>query len=61
MKIWWVLSWDQYYPGSCLSNVDSTWETKEEAEIRVEQIKRGDWCPDYVEVKNVSNLLGIEE
>lgn len=57
MKIWWVLAWDTYYPGSALLNVNSTWETEEDAEIAALKIKD----EDHVRVVNVSDMLGIEE
>lgn len=57
MKIWWVIAYDGYYPGSSLTNVHSTYKTEEEAKQQASKIN--DF--DYVEVINVSPLLGIEQ
>lgn len=64
MKVWWVLTWDQYYPSGGLGNVDSTWVTKEEATARVTELQaaaeKDGWGLDYIEIKNVSDMLGLE-
>lgn len=31
LKVFWVLAWDQYYPGSGLTNVHDTFELEEDA------------------------------
>lgn len=56
MKVFWVLGWDQYYPAAGLGNVLNTFETREEANEYVKTVSG--W--DYVEVEDVSRLLGIE-
>jgi hypothetical protein len=60
MKVWWVLAWSEYYPGGGLHNVDSTWETKEEAEAEA-VIVRARENDDYVQVWNISEMLGVDE
>ena len=59
MKVFWVLAWDQYYPRGRLNNVESTWETREEAEKRVEQLEANPSCYfDYIEIEDISELIG---
>jgi len=58
MKVFWVLAWDQYYPGGRLSNVESTWETWEEAGARVKELEADPKCYfDYIEIEDISDLL----
>lgn len=57
MKVWWVLAWSKYYPCGGLTNVDSTWETKEEAEAEAIKVRERD-VDDYVEVWDISHMLG---
>lgn len=64
MKIWWVLGWYSYYPAGGLGNVIDTFETEEEANAYVSSVKIDNGsgyrsCPDFVEVCDVSSLLGI--
>lgn len=60
LKVWWVLGWEQYYPCGALRNVAATFKTKEEADESAENIRiHGGY--DYVEVENVSRMLGIED
>ena len=59
MKVFWVLTWVQYYPAGDLGNVDSTWETREEAETRVKQLKDDPDCYyDYIKIEDISEMLG---
>ena len=59
MKVFWVLCWDQYYPAGGLRNVESTWETMEEAAKRVIELQDDPHCYyDYIEIQDVSDLLG---
>lgn len=59
MKVFWVLAWDQYYPGGRLNNVESTWATREEAEKRVKELELlPSFYFDYVEIKDVSEMIG---
>lgn len=60
MKVWWVMAWNTYYPGGGLQNVDSTWETKEEAEAQAAMVRERD-NDDFVEVWNISGMLGRSE
>jgi hypothetical protein len=60
MKVWWVLAWSTYYPSGGLLNVDSTWETKEEAEAQAAMVRERD-IDDFVEVRNISGMLGRSE
>lgn len=66
MKVWWVLAWEQYYPNGGLGNVVGTFETKEEADQFAASFKYDygssfEYRPDYVEVENVSEMLGLPE
>lgn len=63
MKVWWVLAWDKYYPKCELGDVLSTHLTEEEAEQFIVDFKArlGEDYYDYMEVTNVSSLLGIVE
>ena len=65
MKVWWVLAWQKYYPSEGLLNVESTWETREEAEAQASALRGGnpkdlDYY-DYVQVRNISDMLGITD
>jgi hypothetical protein len=60
MKVFWVVAWCTYYPGRALTNVQSTHETLEEANEAAKKLVDS-WGFDYVEVKDVSEMLGIEE
>lgn len=60
MKVFWVLAWDQYYPGGRLNNVESTWATFEEAQARAKELKEDPGCYyDYVEIEDVSDMIGV--
>lgn len=59
MKVFWVVAWCTYYPGRGLTNVRSTHETLEEANEAAKKLESL-WEFDYVEVKDVSGMLGIE-
>lgn len=62
MRIYWVLAWNQYYPSGALSDVESTWSTMEEAEARKKQLQDDPECYyDYIDVEDVSDLLGIDD
>jgi len=58
LKTWWVLSWDDYYPGGALYNVNSTHFTEKEARAAAKLLegKRDNVC-----VRDISNMLGIQE
>jgi hypothetical protein len=59
MKVFWVLAWDQYYPGGGLRNVESTWETFEEAQARVNELDADPKCYfDYIEIEDISDMIG---
>ena len=60
MKVFWVVAWCTYYPGRGLTNVRSTHETLEEANEAAKKLESL-WEFDYVEVKDVSEMLGIKE
>lgn len=60
MKVFWVLAWSKYYPDGGLGNVDSQWETLEEAEAAAELLRVGKYEPDYIKIRDVSDMLGIE-
>lgn len=57
MKVFWVLAYDQYYPNGGLSDVAATFATLEEAEEYAKTLSGR----DYVEVHDVSYLLGVKE
>lgn len=65
MKVWWVLAWDHYYPRGGLNNVDSCWETEEEALKRANDLKvngsddSNDFTFDYITVENISRRLWL--
>ncbi len=65
IKVWWVLAWETYYPNPSLGNVDSCWETEEEARARADELlanNADENCIDYVDhvwVKNISEMLGL--
>jgi hypothetical protein len=56
LKIWWVVAWYCYYPDGQLRNVRSTHSSKTEAEAAAANLHA-----DFVEVVDVSNLLGLKE
>lgn len=58
MKIWWVLGWDQYYP--TYDNFKASFETFEEANEYVENIKKSDgyyYIQDHYEIINIEDRL----
>jgi hypothetical protein len=59
MKVFWVIAWCTYYPGSGLTNVQSTHETLEEANEAAKKLNAL-WEFDHVMVEDVSDMLGIE-
>ena len=59
MKVFWVVAWCTYYPCGGLANVQSTHETLEEANEAAKKLESL-WQFDYVKVKDVSEMLGIE-
>ena len=63
MKVYWVLTWNQYYPGGGLSNVHSQHETFEQALEIVEVLKgmHASERPSYIEIEDVSEMLGINK
>ena len=65
MKVFWVLAWEQYYPSGRLGNVYSQHETFEEAQLVADALRRGEPMTsgyfDYVEIEDVSEMLGIKE
>lgn len=58
MKVWWVIGWDDYYPG--VDNFRSSFASKEEAEEwikeEIEKNRSHVEC-DHYEVINISNRL----
>jgi hypothetical protein len=56
MKIWWVLGWDDYYPG--VDNFCSSFLTEDEADAYIEKQKQTRY-PEHqrYEVVNISNRL----
>jgi hypothetical protein len=65
MKVFWVLAWEKYYPSRALNNVYSTHETFEEAQLVADALRRREPMAndyfDYVEIEDVSEMLGIKE
>lgn len=67
MKVWWVLTWDTYYPSGGLGNVRATFETEAEAKDCVDLIRKTDEAQGYdswgenIEIVDVSRRLGIME
>ena len=65
MKVWWVLAWDKYYPAGALGNVDSCWETEEEAMARAKEMRlegtlnSNNYVYDHIQIEDVSERLGI--
>jgi len=55
MKVYWVLGYDQYYPGR--DNFNESFETYEEAEAYVEREKTKDYPRDYYDIINISDRL----
>lgn len=60
MKVFWVLAWSKYYPCGDLGNVNSQWETLEKAEAAAELLRVGEYEHDYIQIRDVSDMLGIE-
>ena len=56
MKVFWVIAYDHYYPDAGLRDVRGTFLTREEAEEYAATLK--DF--DYVEIEDVSEMLGLE-
>ncbi len=58
-KVWWVLTWYDYYPSSGLGNVKRTFSTWTEAQEYVEflQSEKSDTEYDKVEIVNISDYL----
>lgn len=54
MKIWWVLGWDQYYPG--VDNFCASFISKEEAQEWIEN-ERHDHSWDKYTIINISERL----
>lgn len=61
LKVWWVLTWDKYYPEGALRNVYSVHNTEEEANSVAEGLCNRYQPPDYVEVANISNMIGLKD
>jgi len=63
MKVFWVLAWEKYYASGGLNNVYSRHETFEEAEAVANELRRNmeNNHFDYVEIEDVSEMLGIKE
>jgi len=59
MKVWWLLSWESYYPCGSLLNVHSTYSTEQEAiEASKFLLEDGEvpWGSN-VEIINISDML----
>lgn len=56
MKVWWVLGWDDYYPG--VDNFCGSFLTEEEADAYIEEQKQTKY-PKYQRycVENISERL----
>jgi hypothetical protein len=57
MNVFWVLAYDKYYPSGGLGNVKRTFPSREEAAEYAETIQGY----DYVEIQDVSRMLGVPE
>ena len=55
MKVYWVQSYDQYYPGG--DNFDESFETYEEAEAYVEIEKAKDHPRNHYRIVDISDRL----
>jgi hypothetical protein len=55
MKVYWVLAFDTYYPGS--DNFEASFETREEAETYVESEQAKDFPYDHYKIVDITDRL----